>query len=66
MEIKYKFELEWTEDEGWKASFGKWRMWHNGRRFVTATIDDKDQLHNHCDHFYMQDALDHMRTTRPK
>ena len=62
MSVEYEFKLWWTEDEGWKASFGKFRMWWDKRHFITAEIDENDKFHNHHEHFYLQDALDYMRT----
>ena len=43
MDVIYKFECYWSQDDGWHFSFGNWRMWEiHQRGYMVAELVNVD------------------------
>ena len=64
-DTKYKYEAYWSQQWGWRFSFGKMRMWQHRDDYIVAEsreAKEGERFSKHEKFDKMDDALTYMRT----
>ncbi len=67
MAVEYKFECRWSQQDGWRFSFGQKRLWEERDIYVVAEVREEkewegERYSNHECFDNLREALDYMRT----